>query len=262
MALFVLPAHGQEAFPALSGRVVDGADIIDAQTETTLTQQLAAFEAQSSDQLVVATISSLNGRPLEEYANLLFRHWQLGQADENNGVLLLIAKNDRKIRIEVGYGLEGVLTDVLASLIINNVIVPKFRAGDFSGGIAEGANQIIKVLSGDAAGLKSSAKRNQSTGKKATKLDWSHLPIGIFILFFIWNALSAILARIFGKKIRAGHYRWLGMNFYYGSGSGGSSGSGGWSGGSFGGGFAVRQRRSVPHHFRRVRVLAKLLLRR
>ncbi|RWP78571.1 MAG: hypothetical protein EOR10_12935, partial [Mesorhizobium sp.] len=106
--------------PALTGRVVDNAGIIDAATEATLTRKLADFEAKSSDQVVVATINSLDGEEIEPYANRLFRAWKLGQAGEDNGVLLLVAQNDRKMRIEVGYGLEGTLTDLHTKLIIEN----------------------------------------------------------------------------------------------------------------------------------------------
>ncbi|TJV87906.1 MAG: YgcG family protein, partial [Mesorhizobium sp.] len=123
--------------PTLTGRVVDNAGIIDAATEAALTRKLADFEAKSSDQIVVATINSLDGEEIEPYANRLFRAWNLGQAGEDNGVLLLVANNDRKMRIEVGYGLEGTLTDLHTKLIIENDMVPAFRAGDFSGGIAK-----------------------------------------------------------------------------------------------------------------------------
>ncbi|WP_208760232.1 TPM domain-containing protein, partial [Mesorhizobium tianshanense] len=110
--------------PALTGRVVDNAGIIDAATKAALTQKLADFEAKSSDQIVVATVDSLDGEEIEPYANRLFRAWKLGQAGEDNGVLLLVAKNDRKMRIEVGYGLEGTLTDLHTKLIIENDMVP------------------------------------------------------------------------------------------------------------------------------------------
>src|SRR5690606_41003273 len=116
--------------PALSGRVVDNAGILDDETEALLTGRLAAFEQKSSDQIVVATIRSLDGEAIEPYANRLFRAWGLGQAGEDNGVLLLVALDDRKMRIEVGYGLEGTLTDLHSKLIIENTMVPAFRDGD------------------------------------------------------------------------------------------------------------------------------------
>ncbi|RUZ42280.1 YgcG family protein, partial [Mesorhizobium sp. M7A.F.Ca.CA.004.05.2.1] len=135
--------------PALTGRVVDNAGIIDAATKAALTRKLADFETKGSDQIVVATIPSLDGEEIEPYANRLFRFWKLGQAGENNGVLLLVAPNDRKMRIEVGYGLEGTLTDLHTKLIIENDMVPAFRAGDFSGGISKAVDDMVMVLEGN-----------------------------------------------------------------------------------------------------------------
>jgi uncharacterized protein len=136
-------------FPALSGRVVDAAGELDAGTRESLRAKLAAHEARTSNQIVVATVKSLNGNSIEEYANRLFRRWQLGQKGKNNGVLLLHAPAERKIRIEVGYGLEGTLTDAITKFIIANSITPRFKANDFSGGMTRGVDDIIKVLSGD-----------------------------------------------------------------------------------------------------------------
>src|SRR5262249_32753773 len=106
--------------PKLTGRVVDNAEVMDPASEAALTQKLADFERKGSDQIEVATINTLDGEAIEPYANRLFRAWALGQAGENNGVLLLVVKNDRKMRIEVGYGLEGTLTDLHTKLIIEN----------------------------------------------------------------------------------------------------------------------------------------------
>ncbi|HSI39374.1 MAG TPA: TPM domain-containing protein [Xanthobacteraceae bacterium] len=145
----LLPAAAELSFPPLSGRVVDAAGILDAATTASLDSKLAAHEAKNGDQLVVATVPSLQGTSVEDYANQLFRHWQLGQAKINNGVLLLVAPNDRKVRIEVGYGLEGVLTDAVAATIISTVLVPAFRAGDFPGGAAKGADAILEILNLD-----------------------------------------------------------------------------------------------------------------
>ena len=109
------------------------------------------LEDKSGIQLVVATVKSLQGSDIETYANELFRFWKLGEAKKNNGVLLLVAPNEHKVRIEVGYGLEGTLTDALSSVIISSAIVPRFKTGDFSGGIERGVDGIISVLSGDTA---------------------------------------------------------------------------------------------------------------
>jgi uncharacterized protein len=137
-------------FPALTGRVVDDAGILDAGARAALTQKLAALEAKTTDQLVVATVKSLQGTSVEDYGNRLFRNWKLGQTAKNNGVLMLVAPNERKVRIEVGYGLEGTLPDAVTKLIIENGILPRFRANDFAGGIARGVDDVIQVLTGDA----------------------------------------------------------------------------------------------------------------
>ena len=134
--------------PALTGRVVDNAGIIDAVTEAALTRKLADFETKSSDQIVVATIPSLDAEEIEPYATRLFRLWKLGRAKENHGVLLLVALNDRKMRIEVGYGLEGTLTNPHCKRIIEHDMVPAFRAGDFSGGISKAVDDMVMVLEG------------------------------------------------------------------------------------------------------------------
>src|SRR5690606_17822885 len=115
-----------------------------------LEAKLKAHEDKTSDQVVVATIRSLEGTSIEDYANRLFRAWQLGQKKNNNGVLLLVAPAERKVRIEVGYGLEGTLTDALSKVIITTAIAPQFQQGDFAGGIDAGVDAILSILTGDA----------------------------------------------------------------------------------------------------------------
>lgn len=136
-------------FPELSGRVVDLADLLDESEEKSLSQQLAMHEDKTSNQLVVVTVPSLNGNDIADYANRLGRHWQIGTADDDNGVLLVIAPNDRKIRIEVGYGLEGALTDSLSSVIIQREILPPFRNKNYSLGISQGVNAILAAVKGE-----------------------------------------------------------------------------------------------------------------
>ena len=211
--LFALPAFAQ-SLPALTGRVVDNAGIIDAATEASLTSRLEAFEKKSSDQIVVATIQSLG---------------------ENNGVLLLVAVDDRKMRIEVGYGLEGTLTDLHSKLIIENTMVPAFRAGDFSGGISKAVDDIVMVLEGNGAELEARAERNQPAFDYDTLI-----PIAFFILWgtiFFGGLFISIAVPRFGTKIGPRRYRWLGMTFdFNSSGGSGSSGGSSWSSGSSGGG--------------------------
>src|ERR1700692_3091201 len=138
-------------FPPLTGRVVDQAGVMSADSRSAIEAKLKDLEDKSGIQLVVATVKSLQGGDIETYANELFRSWKLGQAQKNNGVLLLIAPNEHKVRIEVGYGLEGTLPDALSSVIISSAIVPRFKTGDFSGGTDRGVDGIISVLSGDTA---------------------------------------------------------------------------------------------------------------
>jgi len=149
--LFTIVAAFALTFPTLTGRVVDQANIISAATRSALEQKLAGLEARSGIQLVVATISSLEGQEIEPYGNELFRTWKLGEKTKNNGVLLLVAPNERRVRIEVGYGLEGTLTDALSKVIITNAIAPRFKAGDFADGVTRGVDDIITVLTTDAS---------------------------------------------------------------------------------------------------------------
>ncbi len=248
LALAVLCVTGIAGFaqdlPALTGRVVDNAGLLDAATETRLTARLQAFEQRASDQIVVATIPSLDGGAIEPFANRLFRSWELGHTGEDNGVLLLVVPDDRKMRIEVGYGLEGTLTDLHSKLIIENTMVPAFRRGAFAEGIEKAVDDIIMVLEGNGAELQARAKR---VAEEQSEPVW---PLVLFIavwatLFFGGMGL-ALLAPIFGRKIGPGRYQWLGMEIdtnpkpqrRRGAGSrGGFAGGGGWSsGGGFSGG--------------------------
>jgi uncharacterized membrane protein YgcG len=139
--LFSWPAYAFD-FPPLTGRIVDQAGVISATARGEIETKLKDLEDKSGIQLVVATVKSLQGGDIETYANELFRTWKLGEAKKNNGVLLLVAPADHKVRIEVGYGLEGTLTDALAQVIIASAMVPRFKANDYSGGIERGIDGI------------------------------------------------------------------------------------------------------------------------
>lgn len=221
---------------ALTDRVVDAADVLSPVQKQELIDKLAVYEKQSSDQIVVATVPSLNGLDIETYANRLYRAWAIGQKTENNGILLLVAPNERKVRIEVGYGLEGTMTDALSSIIIQNAIIPDFRTGDYGTGVTKGVDDILQVLRGEGAELQARAKRNQEATEDQT--DWVEL---IFIMFWIAIFFGGfgfmLLAPIFGRKIGPGRYEWLGLTIALTGDGGGSSGSGGgFGGGSSGGG--------------------------
>nr|WP_314564027.1 TPM domain-containing protein [uncultured Campylobacter sp.] len=136
-------------FPALTGRVVDQARVLSQSTKDELETLLATHENNTTNQVVVATIESLGNAQIEEYSIELARHWGIGQKGKDNGVVLVVAPNDKQVRIEVGYGLEGTLTDALSSNIINYYIIPEFKKGDIQNGINIGIQKIIALLDGD-----------------------------------------------------------------------------------------------------------------
>ena len=174
----------------LSGRVVDEANILDQPTRAALTDKLAELEAKTTDQLVVVTLRSLQGTSVEDFGYQLGRHWQIGQQDKNNGVLLIVAPSERKVRIEVGYGLEGTLTDAVSRLIIENAILPRFRANDFAGGITRGVDDIISVLTGDAEEWKQRAAKRPDPAPDWVTLLILLLVLGVFIFVFFTIAGS------------------------------------------------------------------------
>src|SRR5450631_2573533 len=224
--------------PALTGRIVDQANIIPAATRAAIEQKLADLEAKSGIQLVVATVASLDGDEIEPYANALFRTWKLGEKDKNNGVLLLIAPNQHKVRIEVGYGLEGTLTDALSKIIISNAMAPRFKTGDFGGGIERGVDDIITVLTTDSSEWqKRPDLRIVSQDSMLDELGpW--IALGLFVLLFYLltpsrergNFLSFLLGVLMSSG-RGGGYGGGRGDWGGGSGGGGFSGGGGSSGG-------------------------------
>jgi uncharacterized protein len=227
-------------FPVLSGRVVDEAGILDAPARAALTQSLADLEQKTTDQLVVVTLKSLQGTSIEDYGYQLGRRWQIGQKDKNNGVLLIVAPNERKVRIEVGYGLEGALTDAVSKLIIENSILPRFKVADYSGGIKRGVEDIIQVLSGDAQEWQDRAAQKVSTDNAQPPPDRAVWPAIMVVLLGVG---LLIYCGVRGNPICRGIMQFLILMLLSGgrsSSSGSSSGGGGFSGGggSFGGGGA------------------------
>src|SRR3954467_15820994 len=147
----VYAANAEPSFPPLSGRVVDQAQILDAAARTRIDGKLEQLESKTSTQLVVATLRSLQGYDIADYGYRLGRSWGIGQKGKNNGAILLVAPNERRVRIEVGYGLEGTLTDALWNVIITNAIAPRFKAGDYGDGVSCGVDDIITVLTTDVS---------------------------------------------------------------------------------------------------------------
>ncbi len=233
-----------QSFPPLTGRVVDAANIIPDDVEARLTQKLAALETQSHRQLVVATLPSLEGYEVSDYGYRLGRTWGIGSKDKNDGALLIVAPNERKVRIEVGYGLEGILTDGLSSVIIQNDILPRFKAGDMPAGIEAGTDALLTQLTLPEDQARMIAARAES--EKLAQGEGSILPFVFFGFMFIFIFVLPMFTRI--AKRRGYQPKGLGPVILWSvadalanarSSSGGSSfGGGGFSGGggSFGGG--------------------------
>jgi uncharacterized protein len=223
------------SFPPLTGRVIDQAGIMNAQSRSELEAKLQNLENKSGIQLVVATVKSLEGSDIETYANQLFRNWKLGEAKKNNGVLLLMAPKEHKVRIEVGYGLEGTLTDALSSVIISSAIVPRFKANDFSGGIERGVDGIINVLSGDTADWQPKPSVRAEDPAPLSNEIFTVLFV-IIAIFVIWSLIRSARGTPAGRYTRGGPIIFLPP--------GGSRGPSGWDGGfgggggGFGGGFS------------------------
>src|SRR6476659_1149423 len=225
-------------FPPLTGRVVDQANIIPAETRRAITAKSEELESKSGIQLVVATVNSLEGGDVETYANQLFRTWKLGEAQKNNGVLLLVAPNERRVRIEVGYGLEGTLTDALSKVIISNAMAPRFKAGNFSEGTSRGVDDIITVLTTDASEWQKRPSLRLDYQQPFDPANWILLAalFGFFILFIVsptfrWLFFNIVLNVLASSGSSRGGYS--GGSYSGGggfSGGGGSSGGGGASG--------------------------------
>ncbi len=212
-------------FPPLTGRVVDQANILSPVTIADLERKLADLEQKSRIQLVVATVPSLGGEEIEPYANELFRAWKLGEAKDNNGALLLIAPKERRVRIEVGYGLEGTLTDAVSSIIISNAIAPRFKAGDFNGGVTRGVDDIITALTTNSAEWKPKPTDMRAEHEASLLDTLAPFLIFLFIMF--------VLSRM-GRRNGGGNVVFIPMGT--GGFGGGFRGGGGFGGGGFGGG--------------------------
>ena len=226
VALVSTAALAQIQFPDLIGRIVDEANLLSPENEAIVDKMLRDHEAETSNQVVVVTLQSLQGRSIEEFGVELGRHWGIGQADTDSGVMLIIAPNERQVRIEVGYGLESILTDARASVIIQNEIIPPFRSGDRTKGVVDGVAEILDVL---AAGEVPGAGNATDNGRAV-------LPPFFFFVVFV---VIILLIRNSGfRSIRSSRRVGLYASGVGMSGRGFSGGGGEFSGGggSFGGG--------------------------
>jgi uncharacterized protein len=241
LALLLAPAHAEPKFPELTGRVVDEAGLLSGQDTAAINSELAALEAKSSDQLAVVTLKSLQGYPIEDFGYQLGRKWGIGQKGKDNGVLLIVAPNERKVRIEVGYGLEPVLTDALSNIIIQNAILPAFRRGNYAAGIRAGVRDIKDVLLGDAEAVKERAKQDRRSSQSDTLqlilfLFW--MALVVYIIWAVYRSARSGQSVVGGRRRRGGPVVVPGNSGSWGGGWSNGGGGGGWSGGggSFGGG--------------------------
>lgn len=240
-ALVVAGPAAAQTFPALTGRVVDQADLLDPGQEAALDAKLASVEQRTGRQFVVATLQSLEGHTIEDYGYRLGRFWKIGDEQKDDGTLLIVAPNERKVRIETGYGARVFLTDAVSSVIINNSILPRFKANDYAGGIYAGADKIIEMLQ---LPPEEAARRAKEIGAAQAQRGQSRgvNPFPVLIIIIVFFMIIGSLSRGAGGK----RYRrrrggidpmvvlW-GLDAISRSGRGGGGGWGG--GGGFGGGF-------------------------
>ena len=234
--LLAVPALAADlTFPQLTGRVVDDAAILNSATLSGLDQMLAQHERTSGEQIVVVTLPSLQGHSIEDYGYQLGRAWGIGQKDKNTGALLMVAPHERKVRIEVGYGLEGKLTDATSRVIIESKVLPQFRGGDFNAGVLAGTAAMLRAVGDDAA---ANLHSEPEAVAPASDSNPAPLPPLVLLLFFV------VVIFLLMRRSRSPGLMRSGGGPYAGSSGGffggGSSNGGGFSGGggSFGGGGA------------------------
>ncbi|MBN6773255.1 TPM domain-containing protein [Pseudomonas granadensis] len=232
--LFAVSAQAELTFPALSGRVVDQAQMLEPSLRAQLSQQLQAHEQATGEQVMVVTLPDLQGTTIEDFGVQLGRYWGIGQKDKNNGALLIVARDERKLRIEVGYGLEDRLTDAQASVIIHQVITPAFKAGNFSKGISDGVAAMLVVLGGNP--LDEPSTVYESSGDPADDFISRHPALFMFLvmLFILTVFVCQMLGILPAGRGGTGGGGGFGGGGFGGGGGGGGGFSGG--GGSFGGG--------------------------
>lgn len=226
-----IEVYAQIEFPRLTGRVVDNAGLLSNATEATLASILEQHERATTNQVVVVTLENLQGYTIEEFGYQLGREWGIGQAGRDNGALLLVAKDERKVRIEVGYGLEGALTDAVSSDIIQRVILPQFKRGQFDEGILEGTQAILQAIAGE-----------YQANPQPVREEGNEVPLPMFLLFlaFMFFFVGPSMRRRRGiggiAGPLAGYYIGRSMGHRGGGGFGGGGRGFGGGGGGFGGG--------------------------
>jgi uncharacterized protein len=236
MMLGVGPVAAAPSFPPLTGRVVDQAHVLPPQVQADLTAKLKALEQKNGDQLVVVTLPSLQGLEIEDYGYQLGRAWGIGHKGKNNGVLFIVAPAEHKVRVEVGYGLEPVLTDALSSVILQTQVLPRFRAGDVSGGVVAGTDAIVRQLGLDPQIAQANVRSAEAQASRPRAAPAPHAVPVIFIVLIVFFVIRMMLGGR-GGGLWALPFLFMGGGFGGGGFGGRDDGdSGGDSGGGFGGG--------------------------
>jgi uncharacterized protein len=217
--------------PRLTGYVNDYAEILSAGERASIQATLQNFEARTGNQVVVLTVPSLEGDSLEAFSIRVAEAWKIGKKGQDNGVIFLVAPRDRKVRIEVGYGLEGVLTDAECDRIIRRQVVPRFQQGDYYAGISEGLTGVLSVIQGTSEAPASSPESRPGMGGRTRASGF------LIFMLFVFVFLTR-LGRLFVPLGLLGGMMWGGGRSSRRFGSGGFGGFGGGGGGGFGGGGA------------------------
>jgi uncharacterized protein len=205
-------AVAQVAVPPLTGRVVDQTGTLSSDDIASLTQKLRDFEARKGSQIAVLIVPTTQPEEIEQYSIRVADAWKIGRKKVDDGAILLVAKNDRKLRIEVGYGLEGALTDVTSKRIIDEVITPKFRSGDFAGGISAGVDRIIGVIDGEPLPAPPPRPQQHSSSISPEFFNPTN-PFVIIAVFFFGNIFRHLLGRLLGSVVAGGLMAWLAWYF-------------------------------------------------
>lgn len=227
LLLWAPPASALDV-PPLTGRVVDVGAVLAPEDEARISERLAAYERATGHQFAVLTVPTLDGDPVEDFSIRVVEAWKLGKKGEDDGLLLLLVVRDRKLRVEVGYGLEGSITDAVSARVIREAIAPRLRGGDYAGGIEAGLSELMRAAGG-AEGLVPPARDDAGRSGRGDA-GGSRLHLLFFLLFFV---LPVLLPMLLGRGRRRGGVFFGGP--FIGAGFGGRSG-GGFGGGGFGGG--------------------------
>lgn len=240
LALVSSVAIAQDYPPVPAGPVYDGADILSPATEAALDARLRNYNRETGRAIVIATVPTINGQPIEPYATGLFANWGIGGEKRDQGLLLLIAKEDRKLRIEVGYGLHPYFGGIMAGRVINDVITPRFKEGDFDGGVTAGVDAIIEHLARSPADAAAVAEAAEAAA--AQESSEGGFPIGalFWIAFLFFFFILPVLRGGKRRRYRSGMAGAVGDIILWEAGKaiarGLSDSDGGWGGGGFGGG--------------------------